>query len=160
MDVRFPFQEVVENLTGSSAKARDWLMGHLSFQPSLSWSQDLQDAVLKTGKDAGQGLAQVIEIQKTIIKTAKAEIKGADKAKELFGGDLQSALWDTKPTEESVAALRAEASKTMADIIRSSSTRITTSDVERARNTAVAAVEEFGSIAEPFERLYRASSRH
>ena len=146
--VRFPFQEVTDNLTGSSAKAREWLMSHLQFQPSLDWSDDLRDALSNTGMPLGLAFSKVIETQKTIIKNAKAEIKGAEKAKELFGSDLQSDLWSTKPTQEEIDMLRTQSSAMMAEIIRSSSSRITETDVERARNTAIAAVEEAQKVEE------------
>ena len=140
--VRFPFQEVTEFLTGSSAKAREWLIRHLQVQPSLGWDAALQEALNRNSQGLlSEKLSKIIATQKQVIKDAKAEIKGSEKGMEFFSKGTQDDLWTTKPTKEAIAELRSEASKIMEQII-SVSNRVTEADVERARQRAIALVSE------------------
>lgn len=91
--VRFPFQEVKENLTGSAETARKWLSQQLPIENYLEVSDALREQIyFHQENDRNATLVDVLEIikdgAKRKIKEAKSSIKSAEKAIEMLGKDV------------------------------------------------------------------------
>lgn len=119
--VRFPFQEVKENLTGSADTARKWLSQQLPIENYLEVSDALREQIyFHQENDRNATLVDVLEIikdgAKRKIKEAKSGIKSAEKAIEMLGKDVT-------PIEESfVDGLKSESDLILERLLSASQT--------------------------------------
>lgn len=91
--VRFPFQEVKENLVGSADNARKWLAQQLPIENYLEVSNELRDLIyFHQENNSNATLVDILNIikdgAKRKIKDAKSNIKSAEKAIEMLGKDV------------------------------------------------------------------------
>jgi hypothetical protein len=151
LKVRFPFQEVKDNLTGSAATARQYLLSNLDIASYLIEAPENVKSQLsilvqtKPDIPLGDHLQGVVEIAKRRIKDAKAEIKAVGISKDLLGKGL------IPTTEEAVENAKADSEKFLQAIMKQGKA-VQTQDVEAARQRALM----YGQSVEDMDKLLSA----
>ena len=150
LEVRFPFQEVKENLTGSAATARRYLLSLLPIEHYLSQAPgnvrielELQQKANSTAP-IGEHLQAIVEISKRRIKDAKAEIKARTISKDLIGKGL------IPTTAEEVEEAHQESQSILAQIMEQGK-QISLIDLERAKDKASMLATQLNEMDEAIE---------
>jgi len=149
-EVRFPFQEVKENLTGSADTARQYLLSMLPIEDYLDEAPENVLKELEAQKQAkptlalGEHLQTVVEIAKRRIKDGKAEIKARGISKDLLGKGL------VPTTEEAVENAKAESEKYLQAIMKQGKA-VQAQDVEVARQSAMLLAQSVEQMDEALE---------
>lgn len=94
MTVRFPFQEVKENLVGSAENARKWLAQQLPIENYIEVSAELRELIyFHQENNRSATLVDVLEIikegAKRKVKDAKLAISSAEKAMDMLGKEVE-----------------------------------------------------------------------
>ncbi len=148
LNVRFPFQEVKEALTGSADTARQYLLSTLSIEEYLTGAPEnvLKELEAQTKAkptvSVGDHLTTVAEIAKRRIRDTKAEIKARSISKELLGKGL------IPTTKEAVENAKAESEKFLQAIMKQGKA-VQSQDVESARQRALM----YGQSLEEMDKL-------
>ena len=131
--IRFPFQEVKENLIGSADKARSWLSSNLPINKYLQVTPSLRKQMLIHQESSPQSslseiLETIQELYKRKVRDARTEIKACEMTKDMLGKDFA-------PLEEYIVKQAEERANTFLNEIMSMGKAIKKEDVEQAMNS-------------------------